>query len=71
VPVTIDNSWRLLQHNFFPVPWGVRVRVHIGAPIARHAGEDRRALLARVRDDIAGALDRCRGEPPVAARAAR
>jgi len=71
VPVTIDNSWRLLQHNFFPVPWGVRVRVHIGAPIARHTGEDRPALVARVRRDIADALERWREETPAAACAVR
>jgi len=71
IPVTIDNSWRLLEHNFFPVPWGVRVRVHIGAPIARHVGEDRPALVARVRDDIADALERWRGETPAAACATR
>lgn len=65
VPVAIDESWRLLQHNFLPVPWGVRVRVHIGAPIARHAGEDGVALLERVRDEIAGMLAEWRGEPPV------
>jgi 1-acyl-sn-glycerol-3-phosphate acyltransferase len=71
VPVAIDESWRLLQHNFFPVPWGIRVRVHIGAPIARRAGEDRTALLARVRDDIAETLARWRGEPPAPAVAVR
>ena len=65
VPVAIDESWRLFQHNFLPVPWGVRVRVHIGAPIARHAGEDGAALLERVRDEIAGMLAEWRGEPPV------
>ena len=56
VPVAIDNSWRLLQRNFLPVPWGVRVRVHIGAPIMRRPDEDRRALLDRARDVIAAAL---------------
>ena len=71
VPVAIDESWRLLQHNFFPIPWGIRVRVHIGAPIARRAGEDRTALLARVRDDIAETLARWRGEPPAPAVAVR
>jgi 1-acyl-sn-glycerol-3-phosphate acyltransferase len=68
VPVTIDQSWRLLQHNYLPVPWGVRVRVHIGAPIARHPDEDRSALIERVRDEIAATLDRWRrldGRPPV------
>jgi 1-acyl-sn-glycerol-3-phosphate acyltransferase len=62
VPVAIDESWRLLQHNFLPVPWGVRVRVHIGAPIARHAGEDGAALLERVRDEIAAMLAEWRGD---------
>src|SRR5438067_8736491 len=33
VPVVIDGSWRLLRHNLFPVPFGVRVRVLLGAPI--------------------------------------
>jgi 1-acyl-sn-glycerol-3-phosphate acyltransferase len=66
VPVAIDESWRLLQHNFLPVPWGVRVRVHIGAPIARRPGEDKVALIERVRDEIAGVLARWRGEAPAA-----
>jgi 1-acyl-sn-glycerol-3-phosphate acyltransferase len=60
VPVTIDHSWRLLQYGYLPVPWGVRVNVHIGAPIARRADEDRMALLDRVRDDIQATLDRWR-----------
>jgi 1-acyl-sn-glycerol-3-phosphate acyltransferase len=62
VPVAIDESWRLLQHNFLPVPWGVRVRVHIGAPIARHADEDGAALLERVREEIAAMLAEWRGD---------
>jgi 1-acyl-sn-glycerol-3-phosphate acyltransferase len=68
IPVTIDESWRLLQHNYLPIPWGVRVRVHIGAPIARRADEDRSALIERVRDEIAATLARWRsldGRPPV------
>jgi 1-acyl-sn-glycerol-3-phosphate acyltransferase len=60
VPVTIDESWRLLQHNYLPVPWGVRVRVHIGAPIARRPDEDRAALIERVHDEIAATLERWR-----------
>jgi len=66
VPVTIDESWRLLAHSFFPVPWGVRVRVHIGEPIARRADEDRAALIERVRGEIDRALMRWRGDraPP-------
>jgi 1-acyl-sn-glycerol-3-phosphate acyltransferase len=61
VPVAIDESWRLLQRNFLPVPWGVRIRVHIGAPIARRPGEDRDALVGRVHGEIAAALARWRG----------
>jgi 1-acyl-sn-glycerol-3-phosphate acyltransferase len=57
VPVAIDESWRLLRHNYLPVPFGTRVRVHIGRPIPRSAGEDPQALLERVRGEIGDALD--------------
>jgi len=43
-----------------PVPWGVRIRVGIGEPTARAGGEDRAALIARVRDEIGETLDRWR-----------
>src|SRR5438105_1690032 len=48
VPIAIDESWRLLARNMLPVPWGVRVRVRIGEPIARAPDEDRAVLIARV-----------------------
>jgi len=48
VPVTIDGSWRLMQKNFWPIPFGVTVRVRIDAPIARHPGDDPRQLLDRL-----------------------
>ena len=72
VPVAIDNSWQLLRHNLLPVPFGTRVHVHIGAPIARTAGEDREILLCRVRDEIHSTLRRWRAQsaesaPPCAA----
>jgi 1-acyl-sn-glycerol-3-phosphate acyltransferase len=67
VPVTIDHSWRLLQYNYLPVPWGVRINVHIGAPIARQPDEDRMALIERVRADMQATLDHWRD---VEARAA-
>jgi 1-acyl-sn-glycerol-3-phosphate acyltransferase len=60
VPVCIDQSWRLLQHNLLPVPFGVTVHVWIGDPIARRAGEDREALLAAVENEIRTALPRQR-----------
>ena len=59
VPVTIDQSWQLLRHNLLPVPFGVRVRVHIGAPIAR-AKDDAEALLRRAESEIRGTLARWR-----------
>lgn len=74
VPVTIDNSWRLMRANFFPVPFGTRVRVRIGAPISRHPGEDHEALLDRVRTEIAATLADFRGQaisPPRLAAANR
>jgi 1-acyl-sn-glycerol-3-phosphate acyltransferase len=60
VTVTIDESWRLLRWNLMPIPFGTRVRVRIGAPIARCANEDRAALLERARDEIARTLERWR-----------
>jgi 1-acyl-sn-glycerol-3-phosphate acyltransferase len=62
VPVAIDESWRLLRHNYLPVPFGTRVRVWIGAPIARHPEQDGAALLAEVRSQIGATLDRWRRE---------
>ena len=61
VPVAIDESWRLLRHNYFPVPFGVQVRVRVGAPIERRPGEDHVAVLARTRDEIAATLAEWRG----------
>lgn len=60
LPVAIDNSWKLLRHNLLPVPFGTRVRVYFGHPIARHPGEDGAALLAHVRDEIDEVLLRWR-----------
>src|SRR5439155_1135786 len=60
VPITIDQSWRLLAHNMFPIPWGVRVRVRIGEPIARRP-DDATALVERVREEMLATLARWRG----------
>lgn len=61
VPVVIDESWQLFRQNCLPVPWGIRVRVHVGDPIARAPGEDRAALLDRVHDEMTATLARWRG----------
>ena len=65
VPVAIDGSWRLLRHNMFPVPFGVRVRVWIGAPIDRRHGEDYGALLSHVESQIRAKISEWRASDAV------
>jgi 1-acyl-sn-glycerol-3-phosphate acyltransferase len=60
VPVAIDESWRLLSKNLFPVPFGVRIRVHLGTPIARSPERPAPALLERARAEIEATLLRWR-----------
>ena len=60
VAVAIDESWKLVRHRFLPVPFGTRVRFHLGHPILRAPGEDREVLLCRVEDEIRGTLERWR-----------
>jgi 1-acyl-sn-glycerol-3-phosphate acyltransferase len=62
LPVTIDGSWRLLRHNLMPVPFGVRVRVSIAAPIDRHPDDDPEALMRRAERQIHEVLDSWRAE---------
>jgi 1-acyl-sn-glycerol-3-phosphate acyltransferase len=52
VPVVIDGSWKLLRFNLLPVPFGTRIRIRIDPPIPRRDGEDRRAMLQEVREQI-------------------
>jgi len=68
VPVAIDASWRLLRFGLFPIPYGTRIRVRIGPPIERHAGEDRHALLHETRAQIEKALEGWRAETSPAGR---
>ena len=69
LPVTIDGSWRLLRHNLMPVPFGVRVRVSIAAPIDRHPDEDPEALMRRAERQIHDVLEgwRAKSTPSEAA----
>ena len=60
VPVTIDESWRLLENNLFPVPFGTHIRVRIGDPIERSPEEDRKAVLKEAREAIQGTLEEWR-----------
>ena len=60
VAVAIDESWKLVRHRFLPVPFGTRVRFHLGEPISRAPGEDKEALLRRVEGEIRATLERWR-----------
>jgi 1-acyl-sn-glycerol-3-phosphate acyltransferase len=60
VPVAIDESWRLLRFNLLPVPFGTRIRVHIGDPIASHLDADSSVLLHEARQEIQKKLDEWR-----------
>ncbi len=62
VPAVIEGSWRLLRFNLFPVPFGTRIRVRIGDPIARSPDEDPMALLEQVRAQISETLESWREE---------
>lgn len=56
VPVTIDGSWRLLVNRMFPVPFGTRVRLRIGAPIDR-TPDDAAAVLEAAATEIRSTLE--------------
>jgi 1-acyl-sn-glycerol-3-phosphate acyltransferase len=61
VPVAIDDSWRLLRHGLRPVPFGTRIRVWLGRPIARSADEDPGAIVEEAQRRISEVLARWRG----------
>ena len=65
VVVAIDESWRLLRFKLMPIPYGTRVRVRIGAPIARKPDEDRMALIEGARAEIERTLACWRAERSV------
>lgn len=60
VPVTIDESWRLLSHNLLPVPFGTRIRVRFADPIPRSAENDPARILDHAREEIEATLLRWR-----------
>ncbi len=51
VPITINNSWKLLKYGFFPVNTGINLSVIVQRPIeARSLPDDE--LIAHVADSI-------------------
>jgi len=63
IPTAIDGSWRVMENNFLPIPYGTKVRVRFGEPIARHVGEDPAKVIAECRNWIEGTLEEWRVSP--------
>jgi 1-acyl-sn-glycerol-3-phosphate acyltransferase len=66
IPITIDGSWRLLVKNLLPVPFGTRIRVRLGDPMRRIAG-DAEAVAAAAETWIRDTLASWRNPLPVGA----
>jgi len=62
VPVCVDESWRLLENNLLPMPFGVRLKLWVGDPIERTPGDDPYEIVAECERRIRDALGRMRGE---------
>jgi 1-acyl-sn-glycerol-3-phosphate acyltransferase len=56
VPTAIDGSWRILENNLMPIPFGAVIRIRFGEPIARRAEESALALLEQSRAFIEASL---------------
>lgn len=63
IPTAISGSWRLAEHNMFPVPFGQTVRIRFGDPIER-SPDDGDVLLGRVERDIRSTLESWEDPPP-------
>lgn len=61
VPVAVDGGWVAMQHNFLPVPFGVRLKMRIGDPILRGPDEDRAAIIDQARSFTEATLTEWRG----------
>ena len=61
LPVAVEGGWIAMRHNFFPVPFGTRLRIRVGDPIPRSEGEDRDAIVDAAHTFAAQALTEWRG----------
>ena len=61
VPVAVEGGWIAMRHNFFPVPFGTRMRIRVGDPIARRPDEDREAVIEQAHAFAQRALNEWRG----------
>ena len=55
VPVTIDGSWELMRSSMRPIPFGVRVRCTVLAPISQHE-QSARSITRQVEERIREAV---------------
>jgi 1-acyl-sn-glycerol-3-phosphate acyltransferase len=56
IPTAIEGSWRVFQRNMLPIPFGSKVRIRFGEPIARVVGESPVEVLERCQDWIEATL---------------
>ena len=61
VPCCLDNSWRLMENNFLPIPCGLRLHFSCIPPIKREAGESTDELIHRIEQIISRELQKLRG----------
>ncbi|MEE9472828.1 MAG: lysophospholipid acyltransferase family protein [Acidimicrobiia bacterium] len=61
LPVALDGGWKVMKHNFFPIPFGTRLRMRVGDPIPREADEDRGKLIEQARRFVDDTLNEWRG----------
>ena len=61
VPVAVEGGWIAMRHNFLPVPFGTRMRIRVGDPIARRSDEDREAIVEQAHRFAQEALTEWRG----------
>jgi len=64
VPVALENSWKIMRHDFLPIPWGIQLKMWVGDPIPRHTDEDRKALIDQIEAKVREGGVRLRGEDP-------
>ena len=55
VPVAIDGSWQLMRYGMRPVPFGVRIKCTVLAPISRHE-QSAKVVIRLVEDRIRKAV---------------
>ncbi len=61
LPVAFEGGWKIMKHNFLPIPFGVTLRMRVGDPIARRSDEDLVDLIDRARSFVDDTLNEWRG----------